>query len=452
MGRRHETPAGWSLQAFRFALDPTEEQMAGLARHFGARRFVFNWTLEQIKAGVDAHHRGETAPAPSFYGLRRRWNQAKHTVAVDGCGQPWWDQVSKEALADGVRGAVDAYWRWQKSRSGKIAGRRVGFPRFKRKGRDRDRYSVTTGSFGLADRRHVRLPRIGVVRCCENTAKLDRLLAKDQARILAATVSRRGGRVFVSFRCEVARPQSGRRPRLPDSVVGVDVGQRRLATVADSDGTVIARIANPRALETNLAQLRRLNKAKARRRPGSIRHRQARKEISKLHARIADIRSHYTHVLTTHLAKTHGTVVVEDLNVAAMLTQRNLAGARTRRRRQADAALGEMRRQLRYKCGWYNSRLVEADRWFPSSQICSRCGWRNTELGWQQQWTCQCGTVHDRDDNAAVNLARYPAGDLGTVGASVKRRADHKTSIALAGGEEARTLTTREPHAGVRAA
>ena len=144
----------------------------------------------------------------------------------------WWPQVSKEAFADGIRGAVDGYWTWQASR----AGNRAGFPRFARKGRDRDRVTFTTGAIRVEpDRRHVTLPRIGTVRVHENTRRLERLLAKGRARILAVTVSRKGTRLIAAFRVLVQRPiQPG--PARPASRVGVDVGVRVLATVASPDG------------------------------------------------------------------------------------------------------------------------------------------------------------------------------------------------------------------------
>jgi putative transposase len=90
-----------------------------------------------------------------------------------------------------------------------------------------------------------------------------------------------------------------------------------------------------------------------------------------------------------------------------MLRQKGLPGARARRRGLSDSALGETRRQLGYKTGWYGSRLVIADRFYPSSKTCHACG-RVQDIGWAAHWTCtQCGTAHQRDDKAAVNLARY---------------------------------------------
>ncbi|HEY2270924.1 MAG TPA: RNA-guided endonuclease TnpB family protein, partial [Streptosporangiaceae bacterium] len=154
-------------------------------------------------------------------------------------------------------------------------------------------------------------------------------------------------------------------------------------------------------------------------------------------------RGHHLHTLTTRLAKTHGEIVVEGLDAAGMLRQKGLPGARARRRGLSDSALGETRRLLAYKTGWYGSRLVIADRWFPSSRTCHTCG-HVEDIGWNEHWTCTgCGARHQRDDNAAINLARYepPAADdsaLGPVRAAVKRRADRKTRPGQAGGDETR--------------
>jgi putative transposase len=115
--------------------------------------------------------------------------------------------------------------------------------------------------------------------------------------------------------------------------------------------------------------------------------------------------------------------------------------ARARRRGLSDSALGETRRQLAYKTRWYGSRLGVADRWYPSSKTCHACG-HMQEIGWGEHWTCTgCGTSHQRDDNAAINLARYEPlttghSALGPVRAAVKRGADHKPRRRRAGGDE----------------
>jgi putative transposase len=244
--------------------------------------------------------------------------------------------------------------------------------------------------------------------------------------------------VFALFRVLVSRRP--RTPALPDSAVGVDVGVRRLATVAASDGTLLQVADNPRALDRNLAELQHASRARSRRKPGSIRYLEANREITRLHRRIADIRIDAISKLTTHLAKTHGTVVVETLNADGMLRQKGLPGVRARRRNLADAGLGQIRRQLRYKQAWYGCRLVEADRFYPSSQLCSTCG-QQAAIGWAEQWGCPgCGAHHHRDDNAAVNLARCLSSGwqaVGPVGSRVKRRADGETGPGPARGDEA---------------
>lgn len=455
---KFDIPDGWTVQAFKFTLDPTQDQAVALARHFGARRKAYNWAVETLKADIAAWRATETETTkPSFRVMRQRWNEAKNGVCVNAdTGAVWWPECSKEAYADGVAGAVDAYWNWQQSRAGNRAGKRVGFPQFKRKGRDADRVSFSTGAMRIEpDRRHLTMPVIGTVRTHENTRRIERLIAKGRARILAMTVRRNGTRLDVSVRVLVQRPQQ---PHMAgsDSRVGVDVGVRRLATVADSGGNVIEQVANPRPLEVVLAELRHISRARSRCAKGSRRYRERTTELSQLHRRVNDIRSHHLHVLTTRLAKTHGRIVVEGLQAAGMLRQQGLPGARARRRGLSDAALGTPRRHLSYKTRWYGSQLVVADRWFPSSKICHVC--QNVQqIGWAQNWQCDsCSTSHQRDDCAAINLARYEETPsvVGPVGAAVKRGADRKTRPGRAGGLEARKGRSRkaaeQPRDGVQ--
>ena len=147
---------------------------------------------------------------------------------------------------------------------------------------------------------------------------------------------------------------------------------------------------------------------------------------------------------------------MEGLDAAGMLRQKGLPGARARRRGLSDAALGTPRGYLSYKTGWYGSQLVVADRWFPSSKTCHVCG-HVQDIGWDEHWQCDaCSASHQRDDNAAVNLARYekPVSVVGPVGAAVKRGADRKTGPGPAGGREARKGRSRkaaeQPRDGVR--
>jgi putative transposase len=379
------------LQAYRFALDPTPRLQRALVSHCGAARYAYNWGLELVSTRLDQRRNGEDVELPwTLFDLTGEWNRAKHEVA------PWWAENSKEAYKSGLDALARALKNWSDSRNGRRKGRPVGFPRRKTKRRARDACRFTTGPIKvLADRKHIQLPRIGVLKTHESTRKLARRLEQGTARILAATISRTADRWFVSFTVEVQRTILATNGK--HSVVGVDVGVRQLAVL--STGSVMP---NPRALEGSLRKLRRLNRELARRTPGSRRRNRTRRRLAHLHARAANLRRDALHKLTTSLATRHGIVVVEQLNMAGMVRNRHLA------RVLSDTGMAELRRQLGYKTGWYGSRLVVADRFYPSSKTCSGCGWVKAKLTLaERNFTCEaCGLVIDRDLNAARNLAK----------------------------------------------
>ncbi|SES50891.1 IS607 family element RNA-guided endonuclease TnpB, partial [Lentzea flaviverrucosa] len=252
------------------------------------------------------------------------------------------------------------------------------------------------------DRRHVKLPRVGTVRAHESTRKLARHVERGTARIRSATVSLRAGRWFVSFSVEITRSDPA--PARPESVVGVDLGVRSLAVLSTSET-----VPNPRHLEIALRELRRLQRQAARRigpdrrtrRVPSNRWRGTQARITRLHAAVANARRDGLHKLTTRLARTHGAVVIEDLNVAGMTRNRRLA------RHVAGAGMAELRRQIEYKARWAGVHVHVADRWYPSSKTCSVCGAVKAKLCLSERvYRCEvCGLVLDRDLNAARNLA-----------------------------------------------
>ncbi|WP_338045530.1 RNA-guided endonuclease TnpB family protein [Parafrankia soli] len=179
--------------------------------------------------------------------------------------------------------------------------------------------------------------------------------------------------------------------------------------------------------------MRHQSRAYARSKPGSTgRHTHA-ATLARIHAHVAHQRRDGLHTLTTRLATNHDVVVVEDLHTAGMVRNRRLARA------VADTGMGEIRRQLAYKTLWYGSRLVVADRWYPSSKTCSGCGWQNPHLRLSDRtFTCQsCALVMDRDTNAAVNLKNLVAAS--TSETENARGADRRTHP---GGQVA---TKREP-------
>src|SRR5450759_5509508 len=192
------------------------------------------------------------------------------------------------------------------SRAGQRKGRRLGFPRFKKRGKCRDSFRFSTGAMRCAGST-VTLPRLGAVGTHEPTRKLARRLENGTARILSATVSRTAQRWFVSFTVDVDRAVPGRHAR-PGSVIGVDLGVKALLTGVDDGGNVVT-VAGPKALRSSLRRLRRASRAHSRTEPGSASRRKSAARLARVHARAASVRAGALHHVTTDLARRYETVV-----------------------------------------------------------------------------------------------------------------------------------------------
>jgi putative transposase len=173
---------------------------------------------------------------------------------------------------------------------------------------------------------------------------------------------------------------------------------------ADVTGREVARIANaPKPLTTGMCRQRRLSKSLSRKQKGSRNRRDAAARLARHHHDVANVRRHFLHQVSNALVKNHDRLVLEDLNVSGMLRNHDLARA------ISDASWAGFARLVRYKQAWRGGTVVVADRWYPSSQVCSICGNPNTELTLADRiFTCGCGHRADRDTNAAVN---WPSGD-----------------------------------------
>jgi putative transposase len=331
-----------TIQAYRYALDLRPTQRRAVLAHAGAARVAHNWALARVKAVMDQRTAERSYGVPddlltpplswSLPALRRAWNTAKTEVA------PWWSEVSKEAFNTGLDALARGLKNWADSGKGARAGRPVGFPRFKSRRRTTPAVRFTTGAIRVEpDRTHVVLPRLGRLRLHESARELARRLDDGTARIMSATVRRDGGRWRVSFTVEVERAE--RRPARPGSGVGVDVGIKHLAVL--STGELVD---NPRHLAAAQTGLQTLGRALSRktgpdrgagRRP-SKRWEHAAARLGRAHARVVNLRRDGLHKLTTRLAATHGTVVVEDLNVTGMLAKPQTGPAHRRRRIRRD--------------------------------------------------------------------------------------------------------------------
>jgi putative transposase len=212
-----------------------------------------------------------------------------------------------------------------------------------------------------------------------------------QVKTKSVSISCTADRWYISFRFEVETTNGAK--SVP--VVGVDLGVKVLATL--STGEVFVGASSYRKYEQKLSRLQYLNRHKQR---GSSNWKKAQRKIARLHQKIADIRKDTLHNLTLYLAKNHGRIGIEDLNVSGMKAFHKLAKA------IADMSFYEFRRQLTYKCELYGSELVVVDRWFPSSKTCSNCGSKKETLSLSERvFNCDhCGFICDRDLNASINL------------------------------------------------
>jgi putative transposase len=219
------------------------------------------------------------------------------------------------------------------------------------------------------------------------------------AKLVSVTVSRTADRWFASILCEVSGTGRTASSKAAKETLGIDVGVREYVC---SDGKSYEL---PRAYRASEKRLRRAQQSLSRKQKGSKNRAKQRQKVAKIHARTASIRADWLHKLSSEVVANNAVIVIEDLNVKGMKKNRHLAKSLT------DAAFGEFRRQIEYKSEEVGHAVVLADRFYPSSKLCSKCGAKTKHLPLSvRNWKCHvCGSEHDRDLNAAINLMRYAA-------------------------------------------
>ena len=363
------------IVAHKIALDPNNVQASYFAKAAGTARFAYNWALAEWQRQYEAWKQDNSLPKPSEAALRRQLNAIKREQF------PWMLEVTKNAPQMAIMQLGKAFENF-------FAGR-AKYPKFRKKG-VHDRFTLTNDQFRI-DGSRIRIPNLGWVRMRESL--------RFAGKIMSATISRVADRWFVSITVDV--PDQSHLPKAENQgVVGVDLGVSALATLSTGET-----IPGPKPHKALLGRLRRLSRSLSRKAKGSANRRKAKARLAKLHARIANIRLDALHKLTTDLTRRFHTIGIEDLNVRGMVRNRHLA------RSIADMGFFEFRRQLEYKAAMRGGQVVIADRWFPSSKICSCCGHKQEELPLSvRRWSCSiCGVEHDRDLNAAINLKNYAA-------------------------------------------
>ena len=358
------------LIAHKIALDPNNEQATYFARAAGTARFAYNWALAEWQRQYEACKADASLPKPSQSRLRRQLNGIKAEQF------PWMLEVTKNAPQMAIIQLGQAFQNF-------FAGR-AKYPKFRKKG-VHDRFSLTNDQFSI-DASRIRIPNLGWVRMRETL--------RFAGKIMSATISRVADRWFASITVDTQEDLP--LPKAENQgAAGVDLGVSALATLSTGET-----VQGPRAHKAALSRLRRLSRSLSRKVKGSESRRRAKAKLARLHARIGNIRSNALHQLTTDLTRRLHTIGIEDLNVRGMVKNRHLSRA------VSDMGFFEFRRQLKYKAAQRGGVIVVADRWYPSSKTCSCCGHKLDSLALSvREWACPaCGTFHDRDVNAAINL------------------------------------------------
>ncbi|MEW2581337.1 RNA-guided endonuclease InsQ/TnpB family protein [Streptomyces syringium] len=471
------------LRAFRFALDPTTTQAGALNQHAGAARWAYNHAIG-VKSAAHQNRRAEIAALvetgmpedkarkaastriPQKPEIQKALNAIKgdprkHEVPPGTLGPhrpcPWWREVSTYAFQSAFIDADRAFQNWVDSLRGQRAGRRVGYPRFKRKGRARDAFRLhhTVGkpTIRLDGYRRLLLPRIGSVRLHDSGKRLARLIGRGQAVIQSVTIARGGSRWYASVLCKVQQevPEQPTRAQRARGAVGVDLGVKVLAALSKPlawGGADLQLVPNAKHGEAAQRRLTRAQRAYARTTKGSKRRAKAARRIGRIQHLTAERRATALHTLTKRLATTFSTVAVEDLNVKGMTASARGTVERPGRmvRQKAglnrgvlDASFGEVRRQLTYKALWYGAEIAVCGRWVPSSQTCSACGWQNPRrltLADRVFQCTPCGLTMDRDLSAAYNIERLAQPVASGRGETLNARGGGVSPTARQGGRQ----------------
>jgi putative transposase len=381
---------------YRYRIEPTPAQARDLSRVFGCCRVVFN---DALRVRQDAYRAGVKL---SDSEVQRRVITEAKTTGERG----WLAEVPSVALVQSVNDARRAFGNFFGSLAGKRTGRKVGRPRFKSRKDHRQSFRLTRNGFSVRGNDRLYVAKVGEVR-----VRWSRALPSEPSSV--TIIREPDGDHYASFVVDVA----GTPLPATDREAGVDVGIARLATIATSDGQRVD-IANPKHLGRKLRKLARLEREKSRRQKGTANRDKTRRKLAITHGKVARARRDHHHKQALALVRENQAIHVEDLNIVGMVANRRLARA------ISDAGWGQFVRIIGEKADRYGRRVHQVSRWLASSKTCSTagCGHVLAELPLQvRHWTCpSCGTIHDRDYNAAkVILAAGRAERRNACGASV---------------------------------
>lgn len=363
------------LKAYKYRIYPDQEQQAALSIQFGHARFVYNWALAFRKSHYAEHGKGLT-----YYDTNWALTKLKKVV-------PWLKEADSQVLQEKLRDLDRSYKNFFDGRA--------EYPKLKSKHHQQSiRYPQR---FKLEGSRTY-LPKVGWVRTIFHRPL--------EGKMKNLTVTKtKSGKYFISIQVEVEKPE----PDPVSGTVGIDLGLKHFAILSRPilwEGEWRTEIPHPQHFRQSERKLAALQRKHSRSKKGSAGREKIRLRISRLHERIANQRADFLHKLSCAIADQYGHIKIENLNVAGMFKNHNLAKS------ISDSGWGEFARQLGYKSEWLGGITERIDRFYPSSKTCSVCGLVNQDLQLHHRfWNCDdCGTEHDRDQNAAVNIEQFYAG------------------------------------------
>lgn len=355
------------LKAYKYRVYPSDQQIEQIQKTFGCCRFVYNQTLAYRKEKYE-----NTKEPMSKFDCNAYVNQILKKEYL------WLKKVDKFALTNSVYNMDSAYQRFFKEHT--------GYPKFKSKRDNHKSYTTnfTNGNIAVESNK-VKLPKLKWVK-----AKIHREFT---GKIKSATISQvPSGKYFVSILVETEHIVLS----LTDGQVGIDLGVKYL--LITSDGEKKDNIRTTRKYEDKLTKEQR---KLAHKKKGSSNWNKQRIKVARLHEKIFNTRKDYLHKISHQLIKENQLIVSEDLAVINMVKNHNLAKA------ISDCGWYELTRQINYKSDWNNRTYIKIGRFTKSSQSCNVCGYINTDTKdlSVREWTCpKCGSIHDRDVNAAINI------------------------------------------------